>query len=131
MPRLDRRILLAVFLGGALGTLARAGLSEALAHDPAEWPWATLVVNVAGAFLLGWLVTRLPAHPHTHGWRAFAGPGLCGGLTTFSTFQLELVRMLEADRVALALGYAAVSVAAGLAAASLATTLGRQDVPLR
>lgn len=128
MPRLDRRILLAVFLGGALGTLARAALSETLAPDPASWPWATLLANVAGAFLLAWVVTRLPDHPRTARWRAFAGPGLCGGLTTFSTLQLELVRMVEADRLALALGYAAASVAAGLLAARLATRLA---VPAR
>lgn len=132
LPLLDRRILLAVFLGGALGTLLRAALSETLAHDATAWPWATLIANLAGAFALGWVISRLPERPHpTASWRAFAGPGFCGGLTTFSTFQLELVRMVEADRLALALGYAAASVAGGLLAARLATTLARERVPLR
>jgi CrcB protein len=51
------------------------------------------------------------------------GTGLCGGLTTFSTMQLELLALLDRDDVALALGYAAASVALGLAAVALATNL--------
>jgi CrcB protein len=54
------------------------------------------------------------------------GTGFCGALTTFSTFQLELLRMLQDDRVPLALGYAAASLAAGFAAVALATNLVRR-----
>jgi fluoride exporter len=131
LPHLDRRVLGAVFAGGALGTLLRAALSEAFPHDASAWPWPTLVVNVAGAFVLGWVVTRLPEHPHTQRWRAFVGPGLCGGVTTFSTMQLELVRMVEADRFGLALGYAAASVALGLLAVRVATAVARERVRSR
>ena len=48
----------AILAGGALGTLARAGLAEAL-RTARAWPWATFIVNLAGAFILGWLLTRL------------------------------------------------------------------------
>ena len=106
------RGLTAVFIGGVAGALARAGVADALAHDPGGWPWATLVVNVAGAFVLGWVAARNYR-------RALLGQGFCGALTTFSTFQLELLQMLDRDRLGLAAAYAAVSLALGLAAAEL------------
>ena len=124
----DRRALGAVFAGGFAGTLARAQLAEALQHASATWPWATLVANVAGAFVLGYVATRLRAGALP---AAFAGPllgpGLCGALTTFSTLQLELLAMLDEGRLGLASGYVLVSVAAGLAAVALGTRLARPD----
>jgi fluoride exporter len=112
--------IVAIMAGGAIGTLARAGLAEVLPHRAGQWPWATFVVNLAGAFILGWLLTRLAERsaPSRH-WRFFAGTGFCGALTTFSTFQLELLQMLDHDRAGLVLGYAAVSLALGVGAAEL------------
>ena len=80
----------AILAGGAAGTLARAGLAELLPHRPGTWPWATLTVNLAGAFILGWLITRLAERvaPSRY-WRPLLGTGFCGALTTFSTFQIE------------------------------------------
>ena len=49
----------AILAGGAIGTLARAGLAEATPHRAGQWPWATFIVNLAGAFILGWVLTRL------------------------------------------------------------------------
>jgi CrcB protein len=66
-------------------------------------------VNLAGAALLGWVLVRAPQ------WRRLIGTGFCGALTTFSTFQLELLRMLDTEHAALALAYGAASVLAGLA----------------
>ena len=127
--RVDRRELLAVFAGGAVGAVARALTGEALPHDPGTWPWATFTVNVAGAFLLGWLVTRLqerlPPSPYR---RPLLGTGFCGALTTFSTFQVELLDMLDADRAGLAAAYAEASLAAGCVAVALATNLSRRAV---
>ena len=83
--RADPRELAAVFTGGALGALARALLEDALPHAPGTWPWATFAVNVAGALLLGWAVTRLQERlPLSAYRRPFLGTGICGGLTTFS-----------------------------------------------
>ena len=107
---IDRRELGAIFLGGALGTLVRAGVVEALGHGGAEWPWATFLVNVAGSFLLGWFVTSLPGRSYR---RPLLMAGFCGGLTTFSTVQLELLEMLDDDRVVQAVLYGLGSVAAG------------------
>jgi CrcB protein len=124
--RVDRRELAAVFAGGFLGAVARAGLVDALPHDPGEWPWATFAVNIAGAFALGYFVTRLQERlPLSAYRRPFLGTGICGALTTFSTMQVELLDMLDADEVALAAGYALVSIAAGFAAVALATNLVR------
>jgi CrcB protein len=106
------RELAAVFIGGVAGAMARAGVVEALPHDPGNWPWATLLVNVAGAFVLGAVAARGAR-------RALLGQGFCGALTTFSTLQLELLQMLDAGRVGLALAYAAASLALGVAAAEL------------
>jgi|1185.fasta_scaffold152441_3 CrcB protein len=127
MPDIDGREVAAVFAGGVLGALARAGLVEAFPHARGGWPWATFAVNVAGAALLGYLVTRLQERlPLSAYRRPLLGSGFCGALTTFSTVQVELLQMLDRGRVALALGYAAASIAAGFAAVHVATKLTRR-----
>ncbi|HEX4804639.1 MAG TPA: fluoride efflux transporter CrcB [Conexibacter sp.] len=118
----DRRELAAIFAGGTLGALARVGLGQAFPHAAGAWPWATFAVNLAGAWLLGWSVVRLPAAGYG---RPFVGIGVCGALTTFATLQLELLRMLDGGRWALALGYAAASLAGGIAAARLGIAAAR------
>ena len=93
----DRRELAAIFAGGFVGAVARAELAEAL-PPPGAWPWATFIVNIAGAFLLGYFTTRLQERlPLSAYRRPLLGTGFCGALTTFSTMQLELLRMLDAD----------------------------------
>jgi CrcB protein len=113
VPTRGTRTLLAVFAGGMAGTLARAGLVEAWPPHAGHWPWATFAVNVAGSALLG----RVAAGERHH---RLLGAGFCGALTTFSTFQLELLHMADADRPLLAVGYAAASVAACLVAVAAA-----------
>jgi fluoride exporter len=127
MPSYDVRELAAIFAGGAAGALARAGIAEWLPHSAAQWPWATFGVNIAGAFLLGYFATRLQERlPLSAYRRPLLGTGLCGALTTFSTMQLELLRMLDHGRAGLAFGYAAASVAAGFAAVWAATAMVRR-----
>lgn len=124
---LDGRELGAIFVGGFIGAASRAEIAELLPHGPGAWPWATLLVNVVGAFLLGYFVTRLQERlPLSAYRRPFLGTGICGGLTTFSTMQIELLQMLDAGRIALALAYALVSVAAGFAGVFVATNLVRR-----
>ena len=125
--RVDRRELAAIFLGGVIGALVRLGLVEALPPVPGEWPWATFIVNIVGAFLLGYFVTRLQERlPLSAYRRPFLGTGLCGALTTFSTMQLELLRMLDGSHIGLAAGYAAASIVAGFLAVAAATNLVRR-----
>jgi len=105
----------------------RAALAETFAPAPGHWPWVTFWVNIAGAFALGWLVTRLQERlPLSAYRRPLLGTGLCGALTTFSTVQVELLHMLDDGRLGLALAYAAVSVAAGFAAVLASTNLARR-----
>jgi CrcB protein len=124
--RVDRRELAAIFVGGAIGALARYGLAEALPHEAGTWPWATFAVNVAGALALGYLTTRLQERlPPTAYRRPLLGTGLCGALTTFSTMQVELLQMLDDGRAGLAAGYAAASIVAGLLAVAAMTNVVR------
>jgi len=120
-------VLAAVFAGGAAGAVARALVADALPHDPGTWPWATFLVNVAGAFALGLVITREHERLPPSGYRRpLLGTGFCGALTTFSTMQLELLQMLDGGELVLAAAYAAASVAAGFGAVALATNLARR-----
>jgi fluoride exporter len=126
-PRPDQRTVAAIFVGGALGTLARAALAEAFPHSATAWPWPTFAVNIVAAFLLGYFVTRLQERlPLSAYRRPLLGTGICGGLSTFSTMEVEILKMLSAHAYGLALGYAAASIAAGYAAIHLATAMVRR-----
>ena len=123
----DRRELAAIFVGGFVGAIARAELAQVLPTTTGNWPWATFLVNVVGAFLLGYFTTRLQERlPLSSYRRPLLGTGFCGGLTTFSTMQVELLGMLDAGDIALALAYGAVSVLAGFLAVAAATNLVRR-----
>lgn len=127
MPHLDRRELLAVFVGGAGGAALRVGLSTAFPAADGSWPWVTFAINVAGAFLLGYFVTRLQERlPLSTYRRPFVGTGFCGAFTTFSTMQVELFKMLQHGELGLAAGYAAASLAAGYLAIYAATAIVRR-----
>ena len=127
MPSRDRRELAAIFAGGMVGAVARTALAQALVHNPDQWPWATFIANIIGTFLLGYFATRLQERLPLSSYRRPAlGTGFCGALTTFSTMQVELYRMLDAGAVGLAIAYASVSVLAGFAAVLLATKLVRR-----
>jgi fluoride exporter len=124
--QLDRRELAAIFAGGFVGAVARALLAEALPYEAGEWPWPTFLVNVAGAFTLGYFTTRLQERmPLSSYRRPFVGTGVCGALTTFSTMQVELLQMLDHGETWLAASYAAASIAAGVVAIAATTNVVR------
>ncbi|OBK44436.1 fluoride efflux transporter CrcB [Mycobacterium kubicae] len=127
MASRDYRELAAIFAGGAVGALTRAALATLFVPDPARWPWPTFIVNIVGAFLVGYFTTRLLERlPLSSYRRPLLGTGFCGGLTTFSTMQVETVKMLEHGHWALATAYTVVSIAVGLLAVHLATALVRR-----
>lgn len=112
-------LALGVGLAAALGALARFLLDQAVARRwESGFPWGTWVINVSGSFVLG-LVTGLALH---HGLSAHAlsliGTGICGGYTTFSTFNVETVRLAEDGAYLEAAANVGGSLAAGLIAAA-------------
>ena len=101
-------------LGGAIGTLARFGISGLVAqHFGNAFPWGTLVINVTGSFLIGFIATFTDADGRftlNSTARYFVMTGVLGGFTTFSAFSRETALMIERRDFALAAGYVAASV---------------------
>ncbi len=119
--------LLFIALGGAGGALARHWMST-LVHASARshFPWGTLSVNLLGSFCIGIMyvviVERGLIHPD---WRSVTIVGFLGAFTTFSTFSLETIALLENGQVGMALGYVFFSVAVCVVSVGLAMTLTR------
>lgn len=91
------KIWFAVAVGGALGALLRFAVSRGAANAfGTGFPWGTLIVNAAGAFMVGflaaWFANRLSAGPAL---RALVLTGLLGALTTFSTFSFETLELVQ------------------------------------
>ena len=121
------RTIVGVTLAGGLGALARHGLEGFVSRRaPSSFPWGTFVVNVTGAFLLGFLFTILSDRVAAAPWaRSTLTIGFLGAYTTFSTLSFETYRLLEDSAHGLALANALGSVAAGLAAVYGGVVLGR------
>jgi len=111
-----------VALGGAVGAVARYQVGRGVTAwlGPAAvtaFPWATLIVNVGGSLAMGLLAGWLARHGDGgETARLLLGLGLLGGFTTFSAFSLELMLLIERGQAGAAVGYATVSVLAGLGA---------------
>lgn len=118
-----------VAVGGALGTLARAGLGTVWPTGAGEVPWTTLAINLAGSFLLGLLLQTLSLTGPDHGWRKVVrlglGTGVMGGFTTYSTFVLESERLLTGSHALTGATYLLGSVVAGLVAAAAGLTVAQ------
>ncbi|MFJ3637141.1 CrcB family protein [Streptomyces sp. NPDC090112] len=128
------RVLAAVAAGGALGASARYGVSLLWPAAPGAFPWATLWINASGCALIGVLMVligeggRTSPHPLL---RPFAGVGVLGGFTTFSTYALDFSRLLDEGEAALALGYGALTVVAALGAVWPAAAVTRRCAGVR
>lgn len=118
----------AVAAGALAGSELRYGLSLLFPEDPQAVPWLTLTINVAGSFVLGMLTSRWATRPGTPFWlRAGLGPGLLGSFTTFSSVVLSIDQLAGAGAHLVWLGYLALSLLAGLAAAWLGLIAGRRS----
>lgn len=121
------RAYLLVSLGGAIGTALRFGIGRALGPwTPPAFPWATFAVNVIGCFLLGLIVEvagdRRWADVEV---RHILGVGVMGGFTTYSSFDIELLRLGVTGATPMALGYGAATLGVCLVAGGLGIALGR------
>jgi CrcB protein len=113
--------VLAIAAGGVVGVLARYGLGTAVHSD--QLPWMTVAINIAGSFMLGFL---LPVgHDLPGPVRNGLSIGLLGGFTTFSTFSVEVFYDAHSGDGGFALLYLAASVIGGIAAAGLGYYAGR------
>jgi CrcB protein len=115
--------IIAVVIGGLLGTGLRLTLDTVIHHGDAEFPWSTLLINFLGSFALAFLVARVwPTAPN---WlRAGLGTGLIGSFTTFSAMIVSLLTLTQAGMPLLALVYLLVSLVGGLALALLGLRVG-------
>jgi fluoride exporter len=117
--RHPRRKLAAIYAGGVAGALLRVGLAQAFPPDPGTWPWPTFAVNLVGALLLGYFFALFRDRPPESLHHPFFATGVCGTLTTFSTLQLELYRLIDGGDTGLAAVYCAATLLAGYACVRL------------
>ncbi|MEM9035721.1 MAG: CrcB family protein [Actinomycetota bacterium] len=115
-------VWLLVALGGSAGTLLRWAVIGA--PDPTDWQWPVLAVNAAGALLLGWSVAR-GGWPSPDLAPAF-GAGFCGGLTTMSTFAVDVAGLARDGHAGLAAWTLVTTVGVGIGAAAIGASLGRR-----
>jgi CrcB protein len=112
-----------VFAGGVVGTALRYLIEDLLPHDSSGWPWATFLINLAGAFILGTLLEGLARLGDDSGWRQrarlCAGTGGCGAFTTYSTLALEAVLLGWRGHLGTAIGYGVLTVVGGVVTAWL------------
>ncbi|MGW5847977.1 FluC/FEX family fluoride channel [Streptomyces sp. NPDC055254] len=124
------RVLTAVAAGGAVGASARYGISLLWPAGPGAFPWATFWINTSGCALIGVLMVLIGAggrlaHPLV---RPFAGVGILGGFTTFSTYAVDSSRLLDEGEAGTALGYAGLTAVAALGAVWAAASVTRRAV---
>ncbi|MDP6214835.1 MAG: fluoride efflux transporter CrcB [Acidimicrobiales bacterium] len=95
-----------VGLGGAVGSIARWAISEMIPlEQDGHMPWATITVNLLGAFLLGALMTLAALSEIESGTVLLVGTGLLGGFTTMSTFGFETMRLVQSGSTTIAAAY--------------------------
>lgn len=109
--------VLLVGVGGAIGAVGRYGVGKLVETD--QFPISTLVVNVIGSFLLGLVLFSQTSQTM----RLFVGVGICGAFTTFSTFSVDTVRLIEKGEMQTALLYAGSNILLSVIVVSFARIL--------
>ncbi|MDI2130742.1 fluoride efflux transporter CrcB [Yinghuangia seranimata] len=124
-------VLAAVSVGGAVGAVARYAAGLWWPTPAGTFPWTTFVVNVVGCAAIGVLMVLVleVRKPHPL-WRPFLGTGVLGGFTTFSTYAVDIQRLVDRGRAAVAVAYLGATLLAAMAAVWAATTLTRRLHPM-
>lgn len=120
-------VLVAVFGGGALGTLARYAVEQAWSQPATHFPTTIFLVNTSGAFLLGVVLTMLLERHPSHGriWRPLLCTGVLGGWTTYSSLVVGADTLAKSGHVVVGAGYVAITLVCGVVAIALGIGLGR------
>jgi CrcB protein len=115
---LNVQLLAAVAIGGALGSVARYLVAIGAGRlVGTEFPWGTLLINIAGSFLIGVLAEAFALSWNvSEAMRVFLTVGICGGFTTLSTFSLDAIVLMQRGELWSAGGYIAASVALSILA---------------
>ncbi|WP_306337472.1 fluoride efflux transporter CrcB [Streptomyces sp. KL118A] len=117
MTRDEGKTIAVVAVGGGIGAVARYAAATWWPVAPGGFPWTTLVVNAAGCAAIGVLMVLVTevatAHPLV---RPFLGTGVLGGFTTFSTYAVDIERLVRGGHARTGLAYLALTLAAALAA---------------
>jgi len=121
------KTIAAIAMGGSLGAVSRYYISVLAAQKlGAGFPYGTLIVNITGCFIIGCFMVlateRLAISPY---WRLFVATGFLGGLTTFSSFGYETLKLVEEAQIALAFWNVLLNMIAGLAATWLGMSITR------
>ena len=106
--------IILVGFGGMIGSIMRYLVSYFVKHD--SFPYATLIVNIAGSLLIGSIMGIASKQEGFANWRLFLATGICGGFTTFSAFAWENMQLLQQQRYGTFILYAGISLILGLAA---------------
>ncbi|HJD84782.1 fluoride efflux transporter CrcB [Kitasatospora aureofaciens] len=118
-----------VAVGGAIGAVARYAAGLGWQTGPSAFPWTTLLINVFGCAVIGVFLVAVtegrPAHPLL---RPFFGTGVLGGFTTFSTYSVDIRRLLEAGRPGPGLAYLGLTLVGALGAVWAAAALTRRVI---
>ena len=116
--------LLAVFIGGGVGSVTRWLISLKLNSLSSHVPVGTLLVNLIGAFIIGLALSLFTRVTHIDPvWKLLVTTGFCGGLTTFSTFSVEVDYLIQDGKLAWAAGTVLLNLAGSLAMTMLAFIL--------
>ncbi|MFE7106087.1 fluoride efflux transporter CrcB [Streptomyces sp. NPDC057575] len=116
-PNPQGSVVAVVALGGAIGASARYGAALVWPTSPGGFPWTTLVVNAVGCAVIGVFMVVISEAWTAHRLvRPFFGTGVLGGFTTFSTYAVDIQRLLDGGRLRAGLGYLGLTLLAALAA---------------
>lgn len=131
-PNRQGPVVAVVALGGATGACARYGASLLWPTAATGFPWTTLVVNVIGCAVIGAFMVVISEAWSAHRLvRPFFGTGVLGGFTTFSTYAVDIQRLVDGGRVRAALGYLGLTLLAALTAVSGAVWATRRVLAWR